>query len=424
MLELALSTQLIYLVCIFLLLLISGAVSGSESAFFSLTPKQLEDLKKTKSPNSELILDLIDKPRELLATILIVNNLVNVGIVILSSFLLDSFLDVNAMGAWAKFFIEILGITFTILILGEVAPKILANSNPLRVVRFMARPLRFFSKAPPISWLKYVLVNSSLALQRFKKTEEVDNEELEKALALTLEKENVDDEQKIFEGIVKFGKTEACQIMTPRVEVEAINSSSNFQEVVEFILDAGFSRVPVFENQPDNIIGILYIKDLLPHINKSEYDWIRVVRKPFFVPENKKINDLLQDFRKLKMHLSVVVDEYGGACGIVTLEDVLEEIVGDITDEFDEREIEYTKLDEKTYVFEGRTSLKDFCKILEIDFESIEIEKGDAETIGGLVTEKAGRILKNNEYIKIHNLKLIVESSDKKRVKTMKVIIE
>ena len=239
-----------------------------------------------------------------------------------------------------------------------------------------------------------------------------------------MEKENVDDEQKIFEGIVKFGKTEACQIMTPRVEVEAINSSSNFKEVVEFILDAGFSRVPVFENQPDNIIGILYIKDLLPHINKSEYDWIRVVRKPFFVPENKKINDLLQDFRKLKMHLSVVVDEYGGACGIVTLEDVLEEIVGDITDEFDEREIEYTKLDEKTYVFEGRTSLKDFCKILEIDFESIEIEKGDAETIGGLVTEKAGRILKNNEYIKIHNLKLIVESSDKKRVKTMKVIIE
>lgn len=422
-LSISFSTGFLYAFFIIVLLIISGAVSGSESAFFSLSPVQLEELKKEKSKNSTLLLSLLETPKDLLATILILNNLVNVGIVVLSSFLINSISEFQELHIYSKFLIEIIGITFLILVLGEVAPKILANSNPMKVARIMTRPLYVASKIPPISWLKFVLVNSSIVIHRFKKTEEVDNEELEKALAITLEKEDVEDEQKIFEGIVSFGKTEACQIMTPRVEVESINIHLSFSEVVDFILDAGYSRIPVYKNQPDNVIGILYIKDLLPHLGNNQFKWEKIVRKPFFVPENKKINDLLQDFRRLKMHMSVVVDEYGGASGIVTLEDVLEEIVGDITDEFDEKEVEHTKIDEANYIFEGRTSLKDFCKVIDFDFELIETEKGEAETLGGLVTEKAGRILKNNEFIIIDKLKIIVESSDKKRVKTLKVEI-
>jgi CBS domain containing-hemolysin-like protein len=211
--------------------------------------------------------------------------------------------------------------------------------------------------------------------------------------------------------------------MTPRVEVEAIDSESLLNEVLDYILEAGYSRIPVYRDSQDNVIGILYIKDLLPYLSeKNEFDWKSVLRKPFFIPENKKINDLLQEFRKMKMHMAIVVDEYGGASGIVTLEDILEEIVGEITDEFDENDIPYVKLDENTFTFEGRTSLNDFYKIIEEDGADFELVKGDSETIGGLMIEQAGRILKNNEYISISNYKLIVVSSDKKRIRSIKVI--
>jgi CBS domain containing-hemolysin-like protein len=211
--------------------------------------------------------------------------------------------------------------------------------------------------------------------------------------------------------------------MTPRIEVEAIDTDSSFQEVMQTVLEAGYSRMPIFEETPDNIVGILYIKDLLPHLNDVEtFDWKTIIRKPYFIPENKKINDLLQEFRSMRMHMAVVVDEYGGASGIVTLEDILEEIVGDITDEFDDHEIAYTKLDDQTIIFEGRTSLNDFYKVVGENYEeSFEAVKGEAETIGGLVLEHAGRILKNNEFIVIENVKFIVESSDKKRMKTIKI---
>jgi CBS domain containing-hemolysin-like protein len=211
--------------------------------------------------------------------------------------------------------------------------------------------------------------------------------------------------------------------MTPRVEVEAIYSELNIKEVLDFILEAGYSRIPVFRDSQDNVIGILYIKDLLPFLDQSEdFDWKVVLRKPFFIPENKKINDLLQEFRKMKMHMAIVVDEYGGASGIVTLEDILEEIVGEITDEFDENEIPFVKLDDYTFNFEGRTSLNDFYKIMETDGSDFESLKGDAETLGGLIIEQSGRILKNNEFITISNYKLIVVSSDKKRIRNVKVV--
>ena len=418
------STTVIYIICIALLLLISALMSGSESAFFSLRPADNEDLKKENSSRSKLILSLLSKPKELLATILITNNFVNVGIVILSTFILNDVYPVTRGSELKRFLLEVVGITFLILLIGEVVPKIFAARNTMRVVRWMSYPLYFLGSVPPLSWLKIALVRGTNFIQkRTKSSVKVNQDELEQALALTKEDSSSEEDHKILEGIVKFGKTEASQIMTPRIEVEAIDTDSSFQEVMQTVLEAGYSRMPIFEETPDNIVGILYIKDLLPHLNDVEtFDWKTIIRKPYFIPENKKINDLLQEFRSMRMHMAVVVDEYGGASGIVTLEDILEEIVGDITDEFDDHEIAYTKLDDQTIIFEGRTSLNDFYKVVGENYEeSFEAVKGEAETIGGLVLEHAGRILKNNEFIVIENVKFIVESSDKKRMKTIKI---
>jgi len=357
---------------------------------------------------------------------LIFNNFVNVGIVILSSFVLNDLFPTNGEFALLRFVVEVIGITLIILLFGEVIPKIFANRNALKVSMLAAYPLRLIGQLPPLSWLKLILVRGTNFIQKLgNKSAAIDQNELEQAVALTKDEAGSKEEHKILEGIVRFGKTEASEIMTPRVEVEDIEASDNFKAVLAKIIEVGYSRIPVFDESPDNIIGILYIKDLLNHLNQGEdFDWKQVLRKPFFVPENKKINDLLQEFRNMKMHMAVVVDEYGGASGIITLEDILEEIVGDITDEFDDTEIQYTKQADNTYLFEGRTSLNDLLKIIgEQHEEVIENARGEAETLGGLVIEVAGRILKNNEYITLGPLKLIVESSDKKRVKSVKVIV-
>ncbi|MBM3159817.1 MAG: gliding motility-associated protein GldE [Bacteroidetes bacterium] len=415
----------LYLIAVLLLLIVSAMMSGSESAFFSLKPHELDALKKENSSKSKLILSMLEKPKDLLAIILVTNNFVNVGIVILLTVVLDDLLPFENTSPIVRFLFEVVGITLLILIFGEVAPKIFANANPKQVVNVMVRPLYIIGKTPPLSWIKLALVNSSYFIQKFTRTNaKINSDELEQALALTRDEDSSEEDHKILEGIVKFGKTEASEIMTPRVEVESVDKEMSLTEIIDSILDAGYSRIPVYEHQPDNIIGILYIKDLLAHTENRDFDWLSMVRKPFFVPENKKINDLLQDFRKMKMHLAVVVDEYGGASGIVTLEDVLEEIVGDITDEFDENEIVFTKLDEDTFVFEGRTSILDFCKVVEVANDRFDQDRGEAETLGGMLTEKAGRILKNNEFVKMANYKFIVESSDKRRVKTIRVTRE
>jgi len=416
----------LYLLIIIVLLLLSAFASGSESAYFSLKPKDNAALKSDTSARAKSILKLLSKPQELLATILIFNNFVNVGIVILSSFVLNDIFPTTASFAPLRFIIEVLGITLVILLFGEVIPKIFANRNALTVSKMTAYPLLFISKIPPISWLKIILVRGTNSIQHLgNRSATIDQNELEQAVALTKAEAGSEEEQRILEGIVKFGKTEASEIMTPRVEVEDIDAAADFRQVLDQIIEVGYSRIPVFEESPDNIIGILYIKDLLNHLNQdASFQWQQVLRKPFFVPENKKINDLLQEFRSMKMHLAVVVDEYGGASGIVTLEDILEEIVGDITDEFDDTEIQYTKQTENTYIFEGRTSLNDLLKIIGEQYEhQIDEARGEAETLGGLIIEAAGRILKNNEYIVIGPLKLIVVSSDKKRVKSVKVIL-
>ncbi len=415
---------MMYLFVIVVLLLLSGLISGSESAFFSLKPKDTEFLRESQTKQSKMVIHWLNKPKDLLAIILVLNNFVNVGIVILSSILLKEVVP-NEFPEYIKLIIDLVGITLVILMLGEVVPKVFASQNPDKVALFMALPLFYTSKIPPFSMLSWLLVKGSNIIQTFfgNKTK-VSTVDLEQAIALTKEENSNEEEHKLLEGIVKFSKTEANQIMTPRIEVEALSVETNFPEVIAFILDAGYSRVPVYEETEDNVIGILYIKDLLPFLGEKEnYAWQQHVRKPYFVPENKKINDLLQEFRTMKMHMAVLVDEYGGACGIVTLEDILEEIVGDITDEFDDQEVIYTKIDEKNFLFEGRTSLNDFYKIVDVDSQIFEDKKGEAETLGGFIIEQAGRILRNNEFIEIESYKLIVESSDKRRIKTVKVKI-
>ncbi len=408
-----------------LLLLLSAFASGSESAFFSLKPQDKDNLKNENSKSAKTVLNLLSHPKELLATLLILNNFVNVGIVIVSSYIVNQLYPANENNETIRFLLEVIGITFTILLIGEVIPKIWSSKNALRMTKLMALPILTLKAIPPLSWIKRLLVNGTNFIQKrsTKKGVTITTDDLEQALALTREESTTDEEHKILEGIVKFGSTEVCQIMCSRVDVVAIDSNKNFLEVYAIILDAGYSRIPVYEDSFDKVIGMLYIKDLLPHLNENEhFDWKRMLRKPFFVPENKKIDDLLKEFQHRKMHMAIVVDEYGGANGIITLEDVLEEIVGDITDEFDELDIVYTKVNEFTYIFEGKTSLVDFYKVTEIDSKSFELSKGDAETLGGFVVEQAGRILKNNEYVEVDNVKLIVESSDKRRIKTIKAV--
>ncbi len=412
----------VYALIVVVLLICSALVSGAESAFFSLSPQDTEKLRQDNSTKSNLILEWLNKPKELLATILITNNFLNVGIVILSSFIIHYYFPIQ--DSYFRFFLEVVGITLLILLWGEVIPKIFAVKNARIVSRIMAFPLHILYKTPPMRWIANGLVRSSRIFNRKKKaTVNISSSDLEQAVAITKE-ESSEEEHKILEGIVKFGKTEASQIMKARIEVAAVDLEMKFSEIKKFILECGYSRIPVYKETADQVVGILYVKDLLPYLNQDDnFNWKSTLRKPFFIPENKKINDLLQDFKNMKMHLSIVVDEYGGASGIVTLEDILEEIVGDITDEFDEEELIYTKVDEKTFIFEGRTSLMDFYKVSKLNTEVFEELKGEAETLGGFVVEQAGRILKNNEFIVVGKCKIVVESSDKRRIKTLKVII-
>jgi gliding motility-associated protein GldE len=415
--------ETVYLIIILLLLLLAALTTSSESAFFSLRPEDKEQLKSDTSKRAKAILSLISKPRELIALLLISINFVNVGIVILSTLILNKMMD--GYSEVSKLLVEIFGITLMILITGEVIPKIYGANNALKVSRVMAIPIELLRRTPPISWLKSLLVNGTAFISRVGgKHVKISTDDLEYAIALTSDENSDNEEQKLLEGIVKFGKTEAVQIMTPRVEVSAFSKELNFSEVVAFVLDAGYSRIPVFHENPDDIIGILYIKDLMPHFTKeNDFNWQSLLRKPYFIPENKKIDDLLQDFRTMKMHMAIVVDEYGGAAGIVTLEDILEEIVGDITDEFDEEQVEFQKL-EDGYSFSGRTNLKDFYKVINIEGNSFEAEKGEAETLSGFMVEKAGRMLKNREFVVQDNLILTVTSSDKRRIKWIKVQIK
>jgi len=412
--------SLLLLIAIVILLLLSALISGSEIAFFSLTPTNLDELDKDSK--SDLINKLLQKPKELLATILVANNFINIAIVIISTYL-TAIMTANISG-WLKFAIEVVVVTFLILLFGEILPKVYANRNPIKFAKLMATPLFILNKLLfPIS---IFLVKSSRLVEKKLNKEKLNLsvDQLSQAIVLASDKDTTEAEQKIFEGIVSFGETEARQIMRPRIDVFALEDIMSSEEVLNEVSTHGFSRIPVFHENMDNIIGVLFAKDLLPFLNKNNFDWLPLLRDPFFVPENMKLDDLLQDFQEKKTHLAVVVDEYGGTSGIITLEDVIEEIVGEITDEYDQDEINFYKINHDTYEFDGKTSLKDFYKVIDIpekDEEKFEENKGDAESIAGFLLEQSGKFPTKNQVFKFNGYQFTATSIDGKRIKKVKV---
>lgn len=414
----------VVLVVIALLLVVSAAMSASEVALFSLSPTQLRDVQERGGTSGKRVMDLLAKPRRLLATILIANNFVNVGVVILSSVAVSDLIDMARLPAYMVFIIQVLAITFIILLIGEVLPKVYATSNPVKVAQLMSGPLltlRWIFK--PVS---ETLVRSTTFIEkRYRKRsgQNISVDSLGHALDLTNDASTTEEEQRILRGIVKFGNFEVRQVMRPRTEMVAFDKELNFKGLLAAIVGSGFSRVPIYEGTPDRVIGVLYIKDVLPHLDKSELDWHSLLRSPYFVPESKKLDDLLKEFQGEKVHLAVVVDEYGGTSGIITLEDVIEEIVGDITDEYDDENLFYSKLDDHTWVFEGKTALTDVYRVLDVDGALFEENKGDSGTLGGFVLELTGRIPKKGERVELRNFTFVVEGSDNKRVRRVKVVM-
>jgi len=409
-------------VAVILLLICSALISGSEVAYFSLGPAELGEIEGKEDKSIGILRNLLERPKRLLATILIANNFINVAIVILSTYLSDLLID-HSLSEVTQFLIQVVVVTFLLLLLGEVIPKVYANKKPLSLAKFMAQPLYYIRGIlTPISG---VLVNSTNFIdKRIKKRgHNISVDELSQALELTSDEYGKDEEQKILEGIVKFGNTEVKQVMTSRVDVVSLDENLTFNEVIETILEAGFSRIPIHKESFDNILGVLYIKDVLPHLNKEKFDWLKIIRKPFFVPENKKIDDLLKEFQTRKTHLAIVVDEYGGSSGIISLEDILEEIVGEISDEFDDEDLVYSKLDEFNYVFEGKTPLNDMYRVLNIEGEDFEAEKGESETMAGFVLELFGKIPKKNEKLRFNEYQITIEAADKRRVKRIKLTL-
>lgn len=412
------------LIVLVLLFLCSALVSGSEIAFFSLSPGQINKLKNSKAKRSSSILSLLERPKRLLATILISNNFINVAIVILATYLTALIFDLSVYPV-IGFLIEVFVITALILFFGEIMPKIYANQQPVKFANLMALPLIFLTRL--FHPLSSILVKSTNIIDKRlgKRSRNISMSELSEAIEITSDESTPEEERKILKGIVKFGDIEVKEIMKSRMDVTAVDTDIDFGELIEIIVDSGYSRIPAYEESFDKIKGILYVKDLLPHIGKNgNFQWQSLLRQAFFVPENKKINDLLQEFQDKKIHLAIVVDEYGGTSGIVTLEDIIEEIVGEISDEFDTEndEIDYSKLDENSYVFEGKTSINDFCKILEIDDDIFDEVKGESDTLAGLILETEGKIPGKDEVIKINDFKFKILRVDKRRIKKIQVV--
>ena len=406
------------MVVMLLLLIVSALISGSEIAFFSLNPTQRKQLRADHNSTHDLVNELLERPKRLLATILITNNFVNVAIIVLSTYVVANLVDLSLRPVLA-FVVQVVVVTSLLLIVGEIMPKIYASSNPMKFAVFMARALR--SLITIFYPLSSVLVKSSSLIDRRlqRNPPQLSMSELSEAIELTSNNDTDEDDRKILKGIVKFGDIDAKEIMKPRLDVTAVEINTSYAALMELILDAGYSRIPAYTDNFDKIAGILYVKDLLPHLDEpADFNWKTLLRPAFFVPENKKINDLLQEFQQKKIHMAIMVDEYGGTSGIVTLEDVLEEIVGEISDEFDseEDEIAYTKIDNNNYLFEGKILLNDFCKILNIEDRLFEYIKGDSETLAGLILEIEGRIPPVNASTKFLNFEFIIKKVSNRRI--------
>ncbi|MFD1094773.1 gliding motility-associated protein GldE [Salegentibacter chungangensis] len=420
-------TQFISLIILLLLLLCSALISGAEVAFFSLTPANFITEDGKRSNAQKIVIKLLEKPKKLLATILVANNFINIAIVLLFDTIADKLfagLNVTVWGVDLKFVFEVGVATFLILLFGEILPKVYASRNKEKFSNFMAYPLNFLDSffSPLSTPMRAVtlFIHSRLGKQR----SFISIDHLSQALELTSEEDTSKEEQKILQGIVSFGNTDTKQVMRPRMDIFALNEEQPYKEIIPEIIDNGYSRIPVFKENIDNVVGILYVKDLLPYLEESSFDWTALLREPYFVPENKKLDDLLNDFKDKRNHLAIVVDEYGGTSGLISLEDIIEEIVGDISDEFDDEDLVFSKLDENNFVFEGKTPLKDFYKIIKLEDPSgFEEKKGEAETLAGFLLEISGGFPKRNDIITFLNYKFTVEVIDDKRIKQIKLSI-
>lgn len=413
---------IIYAAVLILLIICSATISSSENAFFSLTPWQIEELTEESSKTADAIHYLTGHPKKLLATILIANTFVNIAFVLVSTLTINTVFDFSE-NKLAGFFIEVVFITFLIVLLGEVMPKIYASQNNQRVAALLARPMVLLNKL--LTPFVTVLVRSTSVLDKrmTRKGHVLSVDELTHAIEITAESNTPKEEKTILKSIVNFGNINVKQIMRQRPDISAIDQRLNFTEVLGKIKEWEYSRVPVFDGNLDKITGILYVKDLLPHTDKGEnYNWSMLVRKPYFVPESKKIDDLLKEFQSKRVHMAIVIDEYGGTSGIATMEDILEEIFGEIQDEFDEDEVVYSRIDDSTYVFEAKILINDMCRYMEVDTDRFEQVRNDADTLGGLLLEINGDLPLPGEEINFEEFRFIVESVDKRRIKRVKVI--
>lgn len=418
-------------ILLIILLLCSALISGAEVAFFSLTQADIDKALEDNSKPFEVVYVLLKKPKKLLATILVANNFINIAIVILFSAISDALfqnfdtvfnfwiIDINIV-----FFLKVILATFLILLFGEILPKIYASRNNVKFAKFMAYPLKTMDTVfSPISLpMQSVILGIQNKLGKQKTNLSVD--QLSQALELTSEEDTTKEEHKILQGIVSFGNTDTKQVMRPRIDIFALDAELKYNEVLSEIIKKGYSRVPIYEDNVDTIIGILYVKDLLPYLERKQFDWLTLLREPIFVPENKKLDDLMVEFQEKKVHLAVVVDEYGGTSGLISLEDVIEEIVGDISDEFDDDDLAYSKLDNRNYMFEGKTTLKDFYRIIKLEDETVfESKKGEAETLAGFVLEISKSFPKINSKINFKNYVFTIEALNQKRIKQVKITI-
>ena len=414
-----------------LLLLFSALVSGSEVAFFSLKPQDLEELESDDKRTSQLVLKLLkdpnDKegPRNLLATILVLNNLINVAIILIATvtFQPEEVFNLSELPEYVRIAINVAGTTLLIVLFGEVIPKLYANSHNLQVSRFMSPILLVLQKILKPLWNPLVSIGRRLDERIVKSAGEISVNELSKAVELTDNEERSVEEKEILERIVKFGDKDAKQIMTPRTDVVAFSLEEPWPVLRSAVVASGYSRIPIHKGSMDEVVGVLHIKDLIPLLDLETAVWTSLLREPYFITENMKIDDLLREFQERKVHMAVVVDEYGGTSGLITLEDVLEEIVGDITDEFDVEEISYSKLDDTTFIMEAKTALIDFYRVLEIEEGIWEEAKGESDTLGGFVMEQAGKIPRKGEHIIFNNIKLMVDAGDNRKIDRIKIEI-
>jgi len=415
--------QITSIVVLFVLLFFSALISGSEVAFFSLSPTDLNPEKESLSKRLVLVEKLLSKPKKLLATILVANNLINIAIVLLFASLSPLVFD-RISPEWLKFVIEVGAVTFLILLFGEILPKIYASRNKLSFSFFMAYPIHVLTMlfTPISNPMRAVTI---FLEDRFgKQKSNISVDQLSQALELTNEDDTTQEEHKILQGIVTFGTTDTKNVMRPRMDIFALNEEATFKEIMPEIVSEGFSRIPVYKDNIDTITGILYAKDLLPFFDQQTFDWVKLKREAYFVPENKKLDDLLNEFKDRKKHLAIVVDEYGGTSGLISLDDIIEEIVGEISDEFDDVDLVFSKLDDHTFIFEGKTPLKDFYKAIKLeDPKLFEDEKGEAETLAGFLLEISRGFPKQNEIITFHNYSFTIEAFDHKRIQQIKLSI-